>query len=289
MNGYGHGLYARSLEEIGEPHHLSRCGGWILERKIPDTDHWDGMGCYPIFCCQNWDAILDDLDELSLVSLVLVADPFGDYTPEMLKSQFDMVKQFKYHCVADLSRPLESFVSSHHQRYTHKALRDVRVRVTSRPPAEDWVRLYSHLIERHHITGMTAFSAETLTGQLSVPGLVAFTGLLGLEVVSMLLWYAQGKVAYYHLGASSPLGYDLHASYALFWEALKYFAAEGLEWACLGSGPGVNPGSVDRLAGFKAGWATGTRPGYLCGSVLNREIYDYLTPYFPAYRQGEFG
>jgi hypothetical protein len=112
----------------------------------------------------------------------------------------------------------------------------------------------------------------------------------------MLLWYVQGPVAYYHLGAYSPRGYELRASFALFWFATEYFAARGLKWLNLGAGAGIKDDGRDGLSRFKKGWSTGTRPAYLCGRVFDRPAYKKLTTetnltgtrYFPVYRAGEF-
>jgi len=111
----------------------------------------------------------------------------------------------------------------------------------------------------------------------------------------MLLWYVQGNRAYYHLGAYSPRGYELGASFALFDSAIRYFAGHELEWLNLGGSAGVTAGEsgLDR---FKRGWSTEVRPAYFCGRVLDRAKYAEIlaarhlpaTAYFPAYRAGEF-
>ena len=54
--GYLHPMYAQSLIEYGTPLELPFSKGWILKRSIPGTNQFDGMGCYPIFACQDWSA-----------------------------------------------------------------------------------------------------------------------------------------------------------------------------------------------------------------------------------------
>ena len=82
VNGYLHPGYAESLAEFGTPRELLRCGGWVLERQIPDFSYSDGMGCYPLFCCSDWSQLHKDLQDIDdLVALALVTDPFGSYTP----------------------------------------------------------------------------------------------------------------------------------------------------------------------------------------------------------------
>jgi hypothetical protein len=112
----------------------------------------------------------------------------------------------------------------------------------------------------------------------------------------MLLWYVQGKVSYYHLGAYSDLGYELRASFALFSHSVEYFVQHGFEWLNLGAGAGVGLDTDSGLGRFKQGWSTGTRTAYLCGRVFDPKKYEELvmarntppTAYFPAYRVGEF-
>jgi hypothetical protein len=70
-----------------------------------------------------------------------------------------------------------------------------------------------------------------------------------------------------------------------------------VHWLDLGGVAGLSEGGAeDSLRRFKAGWATGTRPTFLCGRVLQPSAYARLTAertvgttaYFPAYRCGEF-
>lgn len=300
--GYLHRDYAHSLSEFGRPRLLPGCQGWILERPIPQLDHRDGMGLYPLFCCRRWDRLEADLEALAsdLVSLSLVSDPFGDYDAALLQRCFPHVaRPYKEHYVVDLSRPRDEFVSDHHRRNVDKALENVQVQRVTEPTAylDEWVRLYGVLVERHDITGVTAFSRAAFARQLQTPGTTLFRGVHEGETVSMLIWYRQGDVAYYHLGAHSQMGYDLVASFALFWEAIGYFRRpEGVRWLNLGAGAGARGDAEDGLSRFKSGWATGARTAYFCGRIFDPETYEAAkqaagvgqTDYFPAYRLGEF-
>lgn len=125
-----------------------------------------------------------------------------------------------------------------------------------------------------------------------------FRALDGDETVGATLWYADREVAYYHLGAYSDAGYELEASFGLFWHVLDYFAREGLRWLNLGAGAGLSDeGQTDGLTRFKRGWANDTRTAYFCGRILDRVKYEEImrtkqiaaSDYFPAYRKGEFG
>jgi hypothetical protein len=296
-----HPAYAESLSEFGKPRLLPRSGGWILERQIPNTHSKDAMGCYPLFACQDWSRLHDDLEGIgnSLVSVALVTDPFGEYDPAYLQECFpDVAIPFKEHFVVDLSRAPDTFVHAHHQRNVRKALREIRVEECENPidSLEEWATLYATLVDKRKITGMAAFSKESFAKQLRVPGIVVIGAVHNDATVGMLLWYGQGNRAYYHLGAYNSLGYELGASFALFDYSIRYFAEHGFAWLNLGSGAGVGISGEQGLSRFKQGWSTGLRTAYFCGRILDRERYREIcenkgqstTRYFPAYRVGEF-
>lgn len=299
--GYLHARYCQSLSEFGVPRLLPKSGGWILKRQIPVSPDFDALGCYPLFCCQDWSQLHRDLTSIGdeLVSLAVVTDPFGEYDPAYLEECFpDVTIPFKEHFVVDLTRPPDTFVNPHHRRNTRKAFAEVTVEECINPIdfLDDWTVLYGSLIERHRIRGIAAFSPESFANQFRVPGMVAFRAVHDDATVGMLLWYGQGSRAYYHLGAYSPQGYKLGASFALFDHSIRFFAEHGLAWLNLGSGAGISMGKDEGLTRFKQGWATGVRTAFFCGRILNprkyQEIYQARTipptQYFPAYRAGEF-
>jgi hypothetical protein len=299
--GYIHPGYAESLAEFGTPRELPQCGGWVLERQIPDFPDHDAMGCYPLFCCQDWSRLHVDLENVGseLVSLGVVADPWGNFDVTYLEKCFnDKVIPFKQHYVVELDQSLDSFVSSHHRRYAKKSLREIQVEKVQQPIQflDEWGNLYDTLIKRHTITGIAAFSRSAFAKQLAVPGLVMFRALHNETTVGAVLWYIQEDVGYYHLGAYSDVGYKLRASFGLFWTLMEYFAGQGLRWLNLGAGAGISGDGSDGLSRFKRGWSTGTRTAYFCGHIFDRQKYAELvkakgiiaTDYFPAYRRGEF-
>jgi hypothetical protein len=291
--GYKSDEYAVAMSHLGEINFLS-AGGFVIARRIPGTDLHDAMGPYPLLCCDDWYKMPMDSMALSregLVSLTFVADPFGNYDLGSLHPFFDTVRAFKTHYVVNLNG---TDVSPHHERCAEEATEGVDVVIDDDPHelASRWVQLYGHLVDKHSITGLTAFPEGSLRMMLEVPGVTTFSAVANGEVVSMLIWYRQGSVAYYHLGASSERGYELKASFALFAKAIEHYAALGLHWLDLGGGAGLNDDPTDGLARFKRGWATGTRAAWLFGKVLNREAYDELSEgrdarYFPAYRSEE--
>ena len=303
MNGYRHPQYAASLAEFGRPRELPQCRGWILEREIAGSGRRDGMGCYPLFVCHDWSLLRADVDALAgdLVSLVLVTDPFGDYTEQSLTASFDVVTRFKDHFIVNLVDNPETSVSRHHRYYARKALEHIRVEMCRTPQEHlrEWVGFYQSLAMRHDLKGIKAFSEQAFAHQLSLPGMVMFRALCNERPVGAQLWLIHGKTAYNHLAAYSQEGYGMRASYGLYWESIRLLRDElpqGIGWLDLGAGAGTSQNADDGLTIFKRGWSGGVRPVYLCGRILDREAYEAIardsghagSPYFPAYRCGEF-
>jgi hypothetical protein len=297
ISGYCHPRYARSLAEFGEPRELPCSGGWLLERVVPGSRDRDAMGCYPIFSTNHWPALGKDLADIGsrLVSVALVADPFGDYSRQQLSSWFDKVIAFKDHYVVDFSTAL--LVSKHHAYYARRAA--AAVRIEAGPPPEnfvaEWTPLYESLVRRHRLTGIKAFSRAAFELQLSIPGMVVFRAIENDLLVGAHLWYEQHDVAYSHLAAASERGYELNCSYAVYAAVVEYFRPR-VRWIDLGAGAGA-AARQDGLSRFKAGWSNGARTTYFCGRILNPKRYDALVQefqkqgvnYFPAYRAGELG
>ena len=301
ITGYLHPTYAESYSDLGTPCELPRCGGGLVKRKIPDFSYYDAMGCYPLFLCHDWSKLHEDLENLGteLICLSLVTDPFGEFDRGYLNECFkNNVVSYKEHFVVDLSRSPASFMSAHHSRYSKKALQELKVEKCEDPLGfiDEWIDLYSTLVARHQIKGILAFSQAAFQKQLSVPGMIAFRALFEDQTVGMLLWYVQDKVAYYHLGAYSEIGYEKRASFALFWSAIEYFAANVLSHLNLGAGAGAKSDSSDGLSLFKKGWSTGTSTVYFCSRIFDENRYNNIliqkkitnNGYFPAYRKGEF-
>jgi Acetyltransferase (GNAT) domain len=299
--GYADPAYARSLAEFGAPRGLPRSRSWVLVRDIPGFAAKDARGCYPLFSCADWSRLAADLEDLKgdLVSLALVADPFGDYDVVSLRRCFpDRCYPYKEHHVIDLARPVEQVVlAGPHARNIKKARQQVSVEHCTEPAAwlDEWASLYANLVSRHGINprAISAFSRAAFAQQLRSPGLALFRAVAAGETVGMLLWYVWGLVGYYHLGAYSDRGYDLRASFALFAHAIEFFAPR-LRWLNLGAGAGVQSSGDDGLTRFKRGWATGTRTAYFCGRIFDPARYALLAEangatgndYFPIYRKG---
>lgn len=297
--GYLHPKYALSLAEFGTPRELKHSGGWILERPVAGYPYRDAMGLYPLFTCQDWSVLHQDLESIGdeLVTLSTVVDPFGEYDESYLKECFNLCKPFKRHYVVDLLTFKESEISSHHRRYSARALRNVEVEIIEEPIRflDDWDGLYARLKEKHNIKGIAAFSKSSFAIQLQVPGLVAFRAVHDNETISMALWYVIRDTAYYHLGASDSSGYKMKAASGIFWTAIQTFRAQGLKRLNLGGAAGLDDDPADGLARFKRGWSNDSKMAYFCGRIFDHEAYSKIvekrkivsSTFFPAYRAQE--
>jgi hypothetical protein len=300
LTGYLHPGYARSLSEFGSPTELPRSGGWFLKRNVPGYEAFDGIGCYPFLACQDWSALAADLEALSndMVSFAAVLDPFGHYTLADLRSIFpEKAILFKDHYVADLTQPPHKIMSSHHRKGAEKVLREVEVEFHPQPIAyiEEWLRLFEFSVQRFNITGIRAYSRESLRQQLVIPGTFLSIARYKSEAVSAHIWFVHGDTAYSHLAAASEKARALSADYALYHEEIRFFAGR-VHWVSWGGEAGAAANSLGKLGCFKRGWSTTTRPVYFCGRIFNQEKYNHITDaegghardYFPAYREGEY-
>lgn len=301
MTGYLHPKYAETLSEFGTPKFLAHSGGHMLVRKIAKTDYEDAIGCYPLFCCQDWERLPDDLEKLrdESVSVALVTDPFGNFDVEDLRRNFpEKMFHFKDHFVIDFSLEGSTKISGNHRRNLEKASREVKVERCEPDSTilEEWVNLYDVLIKRHKISGLTAFSRGAFLTLFGLPGLDIFRAINQGKTVGMTLWLTHGNVSYYHLGAYSKKGYELGASFPIFSTAIEYFRSKGLQALGLGAGAGVGAKQQDGLSRFKQGWSNTTLPVYFCGRIFDRDRYAkamnatgvVANNFFPEYRFGEF-
>jgi hypothetical protein len=300
--GYAHELYAQSLAEFGSPRSLPNCGGWVLERQIPGSPWHDAMGCYPLFACADFSRLAEDIHGLEheLVSIGIVADPFGDYSVADLNTCFERVKLFKQHYIVELGGNPPLAISKHHRYYARLSLRNVSVERCTTPlnHLDEWVDLYSQLTKRHQLRGMKRFSRRSFETMMQVPGMAMLRAMCGGRTVGAHLWFVDRGIGYSHLTALSAEGYALSASYALYSEAICRSAellSPQVSVLNLGAGAGIGENARDGLKQFERGWATGSKPVYFCSRVLNPDAYASLmnltgaadSEYFPVYRAHE--
>lgn len=294
--GYADPAYASALHQLGVPRPLTNSGGWLLVRSNSEG-LTDAMGPYPIFTCLDWRGIPDDFRALGdeLVSVVLVTDPFAHEAVEVMETLApDVLRPYKDHYVVDLTLPVEKMGRASRRGTAMRAARalDLSIEGAAGVDADEWTALYEHVIARHRVTGPAAFSSDSLNAQLAVPGALFASARHHGELVAAQFCLRQGEVVYSHLAASSAEGYRLRAMHALDLFVLESLASTA-SWFDFGGGGGAPGDAADGLSQYKSSWATGVRPTWLAGLVLNRQSYDAATilqgspqdGYFPAYRR----
>jgi hypothetical protein len=287
---YSSEAYARAFEGLAEPLRLPIANTWVLRRRIPGTPHYDAMGCYPLTVWPRDTTLSYDfpaLKEMGVVSLVLVADAFFCPEPEALQRDFDVARPFKDHYVHDYG---QAFHYGRHHRYEVKRAR-AACRIVQVPLSEwlrEWNDLYQYLCARHGISGLQRFSPLYFERLAALPQLHAIAAWHAQELAGMHLFLRHQGVVYSHLAAFSASGYPSRAGYALNDYAIDHF--RGSRLIDFGAGAGVADDSEDGLAVFKRGFANRSERFFLCGKILDPQLYDRLSEakpsatYFPAYR-----
>lgn len=287
-DGYASAAYLRALG--AEPVAFGATGGHLIRRPLAGGH--DLAGAYPLFTCADWSALHRAVLDLSPgpVSLTLVADPFNPLGEAGLAAIFPICRKLHDHWVIDLAAPHSP--SRHHRRKLRTAP-PVRIEAGPADPAfgPAWAGLYAHLVDKKSIRDSRAFSPQSLSAQLAVPGAHLVTAWEGAQLLGADLYYLDRGRAFAHLSAYAPAGYDRSVSYLMMEAACGYFRplAQVID---LGGAPAGPAGQG--MAHFKAGWTGLTLPSYLCGKILDAAAYARLAPgadltgYFPAYRAGEF-
>lgn len=294
LNEAGSGYSSRAYPEaLGlEALALGQTGGFVHRRPIAGTGQHDLAGVWPLFCCPDWQALAEVVGGLAPgpVSLTLVADPFAALGPAELAAIFPICRPLHAHWVIDLAATLRP--SAHHLRKLRAAPPQIRIGPPWPGLADDWARLYAHLVDRKQIADARAFAPAALAAQLAVPGAEIVTAWEGDRLLGADLYYLDRGIAYAHLSAYAPEGYAASVSYPMMAAAIDHFRPRA-GVIDLGGAPGGTSGPG--VAAFKAGWTGLTRPSHLCGKVLDAGAYTRLAPgaspagWFPAYRAGEYG
>ena len=297
--GYLHPLYAQSFTNIGEPLFLPRCKGWLIKRQIPGTFLYDAMGPYPLFFCEDWQSLIDDLKALAdqLISVSFVIGPFSEIPIKTFMEYFDQFYVYKEHYIYDTNLSLTETISKYRIRDARRALRNLTVEHKVSPDINlvEWTNLYNHLIKRHNITGIRSFSKDCFAKQLAIPNTHYFRALLKDEIVGGNIFFIQRNVAYGHLLALTPLGYKLGASHAIKWIAIQDLS-NIVRWINFGGGTSRKSEQTTGLDQFKQSWTNTKKETHFCGKIFHNEIYHHLARingledrnWFPSYRYNDF-
>ena len=264
---------------------LNDNGIWLLERPIPGTNYFDLMGCYPL-------TTFDRDDNFSYsgeaISMTMVSDIFSQPEISELSNQFDYVQFFKPHYYIDFSK--EITFSDHHKYEIKRALKKgcIVKRVALSEVIEEWNSFYSNLISRHNITGIQTFHPKAFDAIKNSDKLVTFAVYHEDKPINLHICIIHNQYAYSHLNAASELSYKLGASYLVYDAFINYFKDNGYAAIDVGGGAGVNETS-NGMTKFKQGFSNAEKDCYICGKVLNENVYNQLSKdkvgaFFPLYR-----
>ena len=182
LEGYFHPSYAESFSKIGQPIFLPKSKGWIIKRQIPHTKFFDAMGPYPLFFCENWDSLPDDLIALQnqIISMSFVIGPFQEFSINKYQSFFETFFEYKDHFIIDTRLPLNQFISRGRRKKTRRSLKDVTVDIKIAPSIDldEWYDLYTNLINHRNIKGITSYSKESFRMQINIPNTHFFRGII---------------------------------------------------------------------------------------------------------------
>jgi hypothetical protein len=284
--------YAHSLSHWGKPLPVPEWGGGILARPIPGGG-MDGFGTYPIAILApdaDLKGGLERLRDLGLVAATLVLDDFHRPSLENLNIAFSQTTPFKSHAIRRLDAPFA--YSKHHRYEVRRALASVSVGPLNLAyHIKDWMGLYGILSQRHGLGGVHNFPASHFEALAPLEGVTTIGAWLDDVLVSAHIWVSDGTDVHSHLAATSPAGYQVGASYAVYDASVSHF--HGARLLNLGGSAGSGDDPLDGLARFKRGFANDTASAYICGAILDPDQYQHLTEacgvaadsyYFPAYR-----
>lgn len=294
---YASEAYASALagsSEYARLNHLKTC---TMLRPIPDTSFVDAVGPYPLtpLSCppSNVDAF-SELQNSGAVSVTFVTDALQPDT-DWFSEYFDFARPYKLHYLVDRRIDTPSF-SSHHRYEVKQALTRCQIKTIDLADyLDEWIDLYDVLVRRHELTGTHAFSRAYFEQLAQFPELITIGAFVEDTLVSCHLWLVSGQSAYSHLAASNEAGYDSGAAYAIYDHAVSTLNA--CDVIDLGGGAGISNSSDDGLARFKRGFSNAENKNWICGMVLNRDLYEQLCAetdsdpdskaFFPAYRSPE--
>jgi Acetyltransferase (GNAT) domain len=282
---YSRPSYASAL---GNAFAVPEWGTSVLLRAIPGTGCVDAAGCYPLTpfaATVDVDGGLARLRAAGAVSVVLVSDPIFAPPAAALANAFSLCRPFKTHFLVRRDRAAE--LPSGHRRNLQRARTACAVRpVELRDVLPNWLALYRGLVSERNVSGAAYFREGYFEALAELPDLTTIGAFAGEEMVAGSLWLHHEDVAYYHLGASNPAGYEARAMFAMFALALDRLRQSRV--VNLGGNAGHGDDPASGLARFKRGFANADATTYLCGAVLDEDCYRRLggpeTTFFPRYR-----
>lgn len=293
VHPYASLLYASAFAAM-EPVWLPHAGTHVLKRVIPGTEQFDAMGCYPLCVMKADQKIADDfkmLKEKGIATLVAVTDCLSQPEEAFLQAHFDRCRSYKTHYVYDAKLPNADY-SKHHRDRTRRARKSCETRVVNLADHLDaWMECYTTLVKKKNITGIQNFSRDYFAAVAAMPEATTIAAFVDGVFASGHIWMRHEGLAYAHLAASTELGYKLRCAFPIYDDAIQLFKNECV--IDFGGGAGAEESEQDGLRDFKKGFANTEKRNFLCGKILNADLYQSLcaarnvspeAAFFPAYR-----
>ncbi len=290
MHPYATQAYVQSLTQIGIAMPVPQWGSWVISRPI-EGGQSDICGPYPLAVISPDADLQDGLEALrrnGAVSVTLALDDYHRPSLEQLSAHFDSVRPFKTHFIIDRQAGEVKLSTNHHYKI-NRALKEVVVQeIALSTYLSQWEDIYRNLVMRHGLKGIHDFPPAHFEALAVMPSVVCVGGFHGGVLVAAHIWVVHDGCVHSHLTASSELGYELRASYAVNDFSIRLFSRARV--INLGGGAGSTDDPSDGLARFKRGFANAKAHGYICGKILDPKAYDRLTQgveggtYFPLYR-----
>ena len=296
MRGYIHQGYINSFAHLDQQILFKECGGKLIQRKIPNTGYTDLHGTYPLFFCKRIDKINKDFHALSdtnHVSVVFVSDQINEKTSDNVREFFTICKPFKQHYITTLDKPWDTLVRRSMKRYANKAFRkfDFKLVNNNSEYSEILWKLFANNLKNQHGEESYRINKLNISEQLSIPGFKLFSASFNKQIHGIACYVEVGSKVYGHLIGCSDYGREHHVMYGLYGAALNYYYKK-MECIDFGGNVGLKNDAQCGLSLFKSGWANRRQTVYLCGKILNHDLYEKLSgekqnntnAYFPAYR-----
>ncbi|MBN8532333.1 MAG: GNAT family N-acetyltransferase [Alphaproteobacteria bacterium] len=293
LHPYASAAYAAAFAPL-EPVWLPHAATHVLKRLIPGTEHHDAMGCYPLCVMRADSGIKEDFEILKrhgCVTLVAVTDCLSQPDEAFLSAHFDRCRRYKTHYVHD-ARLANADYSKHHRDRIRRARKSCETRVVNLADHLDaWMECYTTLVKKKNITGIQNFPREYFAAVAAMPEAVTIAAFVDGVFASGHIWMRHEGLAYAHLAASTELGYKLRCAFPIYDDAIQMLKADHI--IDFGGGAGAEESEADGLRDFKKGFANAEKRNFLCGKILNAELYQSLcnvrgvdpdAAFFPAYR-----
>lgn len=293
--------YAKSLHGNAQLIHLPHVDGWVVRRSfkghgVAENITTDLSNPYPMFSCLNLQHIKDDikiLETSSDVSLTLRTDVFDEAIIPKIRSDFDFIRPFKTHYIAELSTPWREFASRNCRRYAAKAEASFQISRVMSPPdyAASLLKLNQTILKRVDVAFNVNLTEDILRQLLALPEVVLFDARNDDGLQGLALYMRYGDNVYAHTLGVTDQGRSDYAVYGLYGHALDYFQdnARAIDF---GGNPGMAEDSENSIGSFKRAWSNKTQVSFICGKVLRPSLYEDLCQsrsvlqgdFFPAYR-----